>query len=268
VGTVDALGIDATRFRLGERVGIAWLRHTCGACVFCRTGAENLCPGSRYTGWDADGGYAEAAVVPEAFAYRIPGVFGDLEATPLLCAGIIGYRALRRSRIRPGGRLGLYGFGSSAHIALQVARHWGCEVYVCTRGEEARRLAEKLGAAWVGEAKEQPPAPLDAAVLFAPAGDLVPPALRALRPGATLACAGIYMSDIPTIRYTEELFQERVLTSVTANTRQDGEELLAVAAEIPVRLETTLFPLEEANEALLRLKEGSFAGSGVLLVRG
>jgi propanol-preferring alcohol dehydrogenase len=215
-----------------------------------------------------DGGYAEKVAVREDFAYAVPERFADRDAAPLLCAGIIGYRALRRSRIRPGGRLGLYGFGSSAHIALQVARHWGCEVYVCTRGEEARRLAEKLGAAWVGEAKEQPPAPLDAAVLFAPAGDLVPPALRALRPGATLACAGIYMSDIPTIRYTEELFQERVLTSVTANTRQDGEELLAVAAEIPVRLETTLFPLEEANEALLRLKEGSFAGSGVLLVRG
>lgn len=263
VGRVVARGANTRRFREGDRIGVAWLQATCGECAYCLGESENLCDAPTFTGWHVDGGYAEKVRVREDFAYPIPDRFSDAEAAPLLCAGIIGYRALRRSGIQRDGRLGLYGFGSSAHIALQVARHWGCEVYVCTRGEPARRLAHELGAVWVGGADEPPPAPLDAAVLFAPAGRLVPAALRALRPGGTLACAGIYMTDIPSIPY-EALFRERTLTSVTANTRVDGEELLAEAAEIPIRLRTTLFPLEEANEALLRLKAGSFAGSGVL----
>jgi propanol-preferring alcohol dehydrogenase len=267
VGTVCARGAGARRFRAGDRVGVAWLHRSCGRCSYCETGRENLCESPTFTGWHVDGGYAERVRVPEAFIYPIPDLFSDQEAAPLLCAGIIGYRALRRSAIEPGGRLGLYGFGSSAHIALQVARHWGCEIYVCTRGEDARRLALELGAVWVGEADEPPPEPLDSAILFAPVGTLVPPALRALRPGGTLASAGIYMTDIPTIRYETELFEERVLTSVTANTRQDGEELLAVAAQIPIRPQTTPFSLEEANDALLQLKRGGFAGSGVLHVR-
>jgi propanol-preferring alcohol dehydrogenase len=267
VGTVCARGPGARRFKEGDRVGVAWLHRSCGRCSCCKSGGENLCESPTFTGWHVDGGYAERVRVPEAFTYPIPDVFSDDEAAPLLCAGIIGYRALRRSAIEPGGRLGLYGFGSSAHIALQVARHWGCEVYVCTRGEEARGLARELGAAWVGEADEPPPEPLDSAVMFAPVGHLVPPALRALRPGGTLACAGIYMTDIPTIRYETELFEERVLTSVTANTRRDGEELLAIAAQIPIRPQTTAFSLEEANDALLDLKRGAFAGSGVLRLR-
>jgi propanol-preferring alcohol dehydrogenase len=267
VGRVVGRGPGAGRFRDGDRVGVAWLGSTCGRCAYCASERENLCEAPTFTGWHVDGGYAERIRVREAFAYPVPEPFSDTEAAPLLCAGIIGYRALRRSGIRPGGRLGLYGFGSSAHIALQVARHEGCEVYVCTRGEAARDLARGLGAAWVGGADAEPPVPLDGAVLFAPAGNLVPTALRALAPGGTLACAGIYMTDIPAIRYEEELFRERVLTSVTANTREDGRELLAVAAEIPIRLRTTEFPLEEANEALVNLKRGAFAGSGVLRVR-
>jgi propanol-preferring alcohol dehydrogenase len=266
VGLVSARGADARRFREGDRVGVAWLHRSCGSCGYCRQDRENLCEGPTFTGWHVNGGYAERVRVPEAFAYPIPTVFTDEEASPLLCAGIIGYRALRRCAIQPGGRLGLYGFGSSAHVSMQVARHWGCEVYVCTRGAGAQKLARDLGAAWVGEADDVPPAPLDSAILFAPVGHLVPYALRALRPGGTLACAGIYMTDIPEIRYESELFEERVLTSVTANTRGDGEALLAVAAEIPIRPHTTSFPLEAANEALLKLKQGAFAGSGVLRV--
>ncbi len=267
VGRVEARGPGTGRFREGDRVGVAWLHRSCGRCSYCEAGCENLCESPTFTGWHLNGGYAERVRVPEAFVYPIPDVFSDDEAAPLLCAGIIGYRALRRSAIQPGGKLGLYGFGSSAHIALQVARHWGCEIYVCTRGEDARRLARELGAVWVGEADEPPPESLDSAVVFAPVGHLVPPALRALRPGGTVACAGIYMTDIPTIRYATELFEERVLTSVTANTRQDGEELLAVAAQVPIRPQTTAFPLEEANDALLQLKGGAFAGSGVLRIR-
>ncbi len=268
VGRVSACGPGAHRFREGDRVGVAWLHRVCGECKFCRAGRENLCREPTFTGWHAHGGYAERIRVPESFAYPMPGVFSDEEVAPLLCAGIIGYRALRRSAIEPRGRLGLYGFGSSAHIALQVALHWECEVYVCTRSSEARRLARELGAVWAGKAEERPPVPLDAAVLFAPAGGLVPVALRALGPGGTLACAGITMSDIPSIQYGKELFEERVLTSVTANTRQDGEEFLSIAAAIPIRPHTTPFALAEANEALLQLKLGSFAGSGVLRIDG
>ena len=266
VGRVAEVGTGVTRFREGDRVGVAWLHQTCGACPYCRDGRENLCRSPLFTGHHVDGGYAERTRAPAEFAYAIPDTFSDTEAAPLLCAGIIGYRALRRSGVCPGGRLGLYGFGASAHIAIQVARHWGCEVYVSTRGKEARQLALGLGADWAGE--ESPPEPLDAAILFAPAGELVPVALRALRPGGTLVCAGIYMTDVPTLRYETDLFEERVLTSVTANTREDGVEFLRIAAEIPIRPETTPFQLEEANEALLALKRGEFSGAAVLNVAG
>ncbi len=266
VGRVSRRGADARRFREGERVGVAWLHRSCGRCPPCLQGAENLCRSPLFTGWSAQGGFAERLTVPEAFAYAIPELFGDAEAAPLLCAGIIGYRALRRSRVEPGGSLGLYGFGSSAHIALQVARQRGCRVFVCTRDPRARELALELGAEWAGAAAEAPPEPLDSAILFAPAGELVPPALRALRPGGTLACAGIYLSEIPPLVYATELFEERTLTSVTANTRSDGEELLAVAAEIPLRPRITAFPLEQANRALEQLKRDGIRGSGVLTV--
>src|SRR5512143_101580 len=235
VGRVEATGDACVRFRAGDRVGIAWLRGTCGTCAWCLSGAENLCEGSRYTGWDADGGYAERAVVPEAFAYPIPESLSDTSAAPLLCAGIIGYRALRRSRIEPGGRLGLFGFGSSAHIVAQIARHRGCSVYVATRGANHRRAAEELGAVWTGDTFDRPPAPLDAAIVFAPAGEVVPAALRALRKAGTLALAGIHMSDVPAMDYASCLFHEKTLTSVESNTRADGHDLLREAAEIPIR---------------------------------
>jgi propanol-preferring alcohol dehydrogenase len=246
VGTVDALGPGAGRFRRGERVGIAWLRATCGACAACRAGAENLCEASRYTGWDADGGYAEQAVVAEAFAYPIPDPFGDAEAAPLLCAGIIGYRALARSEVPPGGRLGLYGFGSSAHVVIQLARHRGCEVFVATRSAGHRAL--------------------DGAIVFAPAGEIVPVALRAIRRGGTVALAGIHMTPIPALEYGPHLFHEKRLTSVEANTRADGEALLREAAAVPIRPAVTLFPLAEANEALARLAADRIDGTGVLVV--
>lgn len=266
VGTVDALGPGCQKLRLGERIGIAWLRRTCGRCRYCLRGDENLCPSSRYTGWHEDGGYAEHAVVDEDFAYRIPEVFGDEDAAPLLCAGIIGYRALKRSAVQPGERLGLFGFGSSAHITLQVARHRGCEVFVSTRGEAHRKLALALGAVWAGDASELPPVPLDGAILFAPAGELVPPALRALRRGGTLALAGIYLSTIPPLTYEEHLFHEKRLTSVEANTRRDGQELLEEAARIPIRPRRRLFPLADANRALQTLKHDGIAGTGILVV--
>lgn len=265
VGRVARAGRAAGRFRVGDRVGIAWLRRTCGACAFCASGRENLCASCEFTGWHADGGFADYAVVPEAFAYRIPEVFDDAEAAPLLCAGIIGYRALKRSEVRPGGRLGVYGFGSSAHVTLQIARARGCEVYVCTREPSHRALARRLGAAWTGDLHDAMPAPADGTILFAPAGDLVPVALRNLARGGTLALAGIYMTPVPALDYGRDLFYERQVRSVTANTRADGEELLAEAARIPVRTETTRFDLADANRALHLLKRGGFAGSGVLL---
>lgn len=265
VGRVELAGRDATRFAVGERVGIAWLRATCGRCAFCASGRENLCERCEFTGWHADGGFADYAVVPEAFAYRIPEVFGDAEAAPLLCAGIIGYRALKRAEVPPGGRLGIYGFGSSAHVTLQVARSRGCEVFVCTREASHRELARRLGAAWVGDLRDPMPAKADGTIIFAPAGDLVPVALRNLARGGTLALAGIYMTPVPALDYARDLFHERQVRSVTANTRADGEELLAEAARIPVRPETTRFGLEEANRALGLLKRGGFPGSGVLL---
>lgn len=266
VGTVEARGEDAPRFETGDRVGVAWLRETCGRCVDCRRGNENLCRGSRYTGYHDDGGYAEYLTVPEAFAYAIPSRIDDEKAAPLLCAGIIGYRALRRSGVQRGERLGLYGFGSSAHLTLQVARSWGCEVYVATRGEAHRAFARELGAVWVGDADAAPPQPLDGAILFAPAGPLVLPALRALRPGGTLAVAGVTLSPIPAMDYEPHLFHEKRLTSVEANTRADGEALLREAAAIPLRPTTVSFPLGEANRALKILKQDGLNGTGVLRV--
>lgn len=266
VGTVDSCGSDARRFRSGDRVGIAWLRSTCGTCRCCRSERENLCRQARFTGYHAHGGYAEYAVVREDFAYAVPSLLSAAESTPLLCAGIIGYRALRRAEVRPGCRLGLYGFGSSAHIAIQVALHWGCTVYVMTRGEKHQQLAREMGAVWAGAADEAPPDKVDSAILFAPAGELVRPALEALDHGGTLALAGIYLTDIPSLCYERHLFHEKNLRSVTANTRQDGEELLRVAAEIPIRPYTTAFPLADANRALQQLKHDGIQGSGVLVI--
>src|SRR5439155_15180105 len=222
----------------GARIGIAWLRWTDAGCRFCRRGDENLCLDPRFTGWDADGGYAEYAVVADDYAYRLPDVFDDEQAAPLLCAGIIGYRALRRARLPRGGRLGIYGFGASAHLAAQVALHEGATVHVLTRSADARRLALELGAASAGAAADRPPEPLDAAILFAPIGDLVPVALRALDRGGTLAVAGIHVSEIPPLDYHRHLFQERRLRSVTANTRRDGEDFLSIAAAIPIEVTT------------------------------
>jgi propanol-preferring alcohol dehydrogenase len=266
VGVVDACGTHCTRFALGQRVGVAWLRSTCSVCDACRRGDENLCPQARFTGYDEDGGYAEYAVVREDFAYALPDGIDDASAAPLLCAGIIGYRALRRAEIRSGCRLGLYGFGASAHIAIQVARHLGCRVFVMTREEKHRRLAAALGAEWTGGADAAPPEKLDSAVLFAPAGTLVPSALAALERGGTLALAGIYLSQIPPLDYERHLFYERTLRSVTANTRRDGEELLRFAAAIPIRPQTLAFPLADANVALQQLKHDGFEGAAVLTV--
>lgn len=266
VGVVDRLGEGAGRFPVGTRLGIAWLSSACGRCGFCASGKENLCESPAFTGYHRDGGYAEYAVVPEAFAYAIPEAFGDAEAAPLLCAGIIGYRALRRADLPPGGRLAIYGFGSSAHLVLQIALARGSEVFVCTRGPRHRELALRMGAAWAGEDPASIPAPADSAILFAPAGELVPPALRALKKGGTLALAGIHMTDIPAMRYGECLFHEKTLRSVTANTRRDGEELLAEAARIPIRPEVTLFPLASANRALQELKADRISGTGVLAI--
>jgi alcohol dehydrogenase, propanol-preferring len=268
VGTVDACGPGAARFAPGERIGVPWLRHTCGRCRFCVRGDENLCVAPAFTGWDEDGGYAEAAVIDERYAYRLPDGFDDRHAAPLLCAGIIGYRALRRAALPPGGRLGIYGFGGSAHIAAQVALHEGATVHVLTRGEEARRLALDLGVASAGGPADEPPEPLDAAVLFAPAGDLVPVVLRALDRGGTLAIAGIHLSDIPELDYQQHLFQERQVRSVTANTRRDGLEFLDLAARIPVRVTTAPYALAAADRALADLAHGRVHGAAVLDVGG
>jgi alcohol dehydrogenase, propanol-preferring len=264
VGIVDALDTRATRFRPGERVGIAWLRQTCGTCGYCRSGRENLCPNALFTGWDRDGGYAEFAVVREDFAYALPDGIDDETAAPLLCAGIIGFRAIRRAAVVPGATVGLYGFGASAHLAMQVLKHWGCRVFVMSRGGVHRELAEELGADWIGAASERPPAPLDAAILFAPAGDLVAPILRSLGRGGILAVAGIYLSPMPPLDYGRDLFYEREVRSVTANTRADGEEFLRIAAEIPIRAHTVAMPLTEANQALIALKHDELRGAAVL----
>jgi alcohol dehydrogenase, propanol-preferring len=266
VGVVDAAGPATSRFTLGDRIGIAWLRATCGACRACRRGAENLCLAPGFTGWTDDGGYARYAVVPEAYAYRLPDAFDDERAAPLLCAGIIGYRALRRSGFQPGDRLGIWGFGGSAHLTAQVALAMGAEVHVVTRGEAGRTLARELGASWVGGPGERPPAPLDAAISFAPAGEVVPDALAALDRGGVLALAGIHVTTIPALDYQAHLFHERELRSVTANTRADGEAFLALAARIGLRLTTVPYPFERADQALADLAHDRFAGAAVLHV--
>lgn len=264
VGTIVQLGAATSRFSLGDRIGVAWLRSTCGACRWCRSGRENLCPAARFTGWDEDGGYAGYTTVPEAYAYRIPPGLPPEQAAPLLCAGIIGYRALRLANLPPGGRLGLYGFGASAHLTAQLAIAQGADVHVLTRGEQARRLALELGAASAGPADGLPPVPLDASILFAPAGDLVPAALSGLEQGGTLAIAGIHLSEIPPLDYEAHLFRERTVTSVTANTRRDGEEFLALAARLGLRSTVTTYPFTAADTALDDLANGRFAGVAVL----
>ena len=267
VGEVIEVGAGAGGdFRVGDRVGLAWLRHTCGLCVYCRRGDENLCPQSRYTGWDADGGFAEFATVPAAFAHHLPGGYSDSELAPLLCAGIIGYRSLLRADLPPGGRLGLYGFGGSAHITAQGALAQGAEVHVMTRGPEARELALALGAASAQGAADPPPVPLDAAILFAPVGDLVLPACEALDRGGTLSIAGIHLSDIPVLNYQRHLFQERQIRSVTSNTRADARAFLDFAGRHHIEVTTPEYPLEQADRALGDLAAGRIAGAAVLLV--
>ena len=265
VGVVVGLGAAVSGFAVGDRVGVAWLRHTDGTCGYCLRGAENLCLRSEYTGWDADGGYAEYTTVPAAFAHRLPAGLDDVALAPLLCAGIIGYRALRRAALPPGGRLGLYGFGGSAHLCAQVALAEGATVHVLTRGLPARRLALELGAASARDAYEAPPEPLDSAILFAPVGDLVPVALRALDRGGVLAVAGIHLSDTPPLNYEHELFYERELRSVTSNTRADAREFLDLAARHDVRATTHTYPLSRASDALTDLKAGRFDGAAVLV---
>ncbi len=264
VGIVEKQGERASRFKEGEKVGVAWLYSACGQCAFCARGNENLCKNARFTGCDVNGGYAEYMIIHEKFAYSIPEIFSYREAAPLLCAGIIGYRALLLSKIKPGERLGLYGFGASAHVAIQVAVQWGCKVYVFSRSEEHRALARKLGAIWTGTSKDDPPSKIDSSIIFAPAGEIALDALRVTEKGGTVALAGIYMSPIPEMDYEKYLYHERTLRSVANATRQDGEELLRIAAEIPIRTTTEVFPLEEANKVLQLLKAGKINGAAVL----
>jgi len=266
VGFVEKLGKNTTRFKEGDRLGVAWLYSACGKCAFCQRENENLCETARFTGYHVNGGYAEYIVVPEKFAYSIPEIFSDEEAAPLLCAGIIGYRALRLSEIKSGQRLGLYGFGASAHVAIQVAVHWGCKVYVFSRSEEHRNLAGKLGAVWTGTSKDKPPTKMDSSIIFAPAGELVLDALRVLDKGGTLALAGIYMTPIPEMDYVKYLYHERTLRSVANATKQNGEELLQIAADIPIRTTTQVFPLKDANKVLELLKAGKISGAAVLRI--
>jgi propanol-preferring alcohol dehydrogenase len=266
VGHVVKNGPGSSRFEIGTRVGAAWLYASCGVCRYCLRGDENLCERPLFTGYHKNGGFAEYLVAREQFVYALDPSLNPQHCAPLLCAGIIGYRAFARSRPTAGEPVGLYGFGASAHIVIQLALHIGCPVYVSTRGEKHRELARSMGAVWVGDAADSPPVKLHSAVLFAPAGELVPPAMRALDRGGTLAIAGIYLSAIPEINYDRELFLERTLCSVTANTRKDGEELLRLASEIPIVTHTELFPLEEANEALRKLKQDGLNGAGVLQI--
>jgi propanol-preferring alcohol dehydrogenase len=264
VGRVEARGPAANRFAVGDRVGVAWLGATDGSCRFCRRGAENLCLAPIFTGWDTDGGYADFCLAAEAYAYPLPEAIGDEQAAPLLCAGIIGYRALVCAAVPAGGSLGIYGFGGSAHLTAQLAVAQGLRVHVLTRGDGNRRLALELGAASAGGADGLPPEPLDGAILFAPVGELVPVALRALDRGGTLAVAGIWLSDIPALVYAEALFQERKLRSVTANTRADGETFLRLAERLGVRATTVPYPMAEAPQALADLRAGRFSGAAVL----
>lgn len=263
VGRVDALGEGCTRLAIGDRVGVPWLYHTCGVCEFCVRGEENLCIAADFTGWTVDGGYADEILVPEDFAVLLPSGLDDLAAAPLLCAGVIGYRALRRAEVQPGDRVALMGFGASAHLALQVLQHWGCDVVVMTRGEQHRELARELGATWVGGAADAPPELCDRAVVFAPAGELVPVALAAVRPGGTVSLAGIHMSDLPAMPY-ELLWHERTLRSVANMTRTDAQEFMDLAAVAGVRVAYEVFPLDAANDALLAIKTDAVRGAAVL----
>jgi propanol-preferring alcohol dehydrogenase len=265
VATLAGLGPGATRFAVGRRVGVPWLGSTCGTCEFCRSGRENLCDHARYTGYQIDGGFAEMAVADERFCFPIPEGYPDLQAAPLLCAGLIGYRSLRMAGAAR--RIGFYGFGAAAHILVQVATYQGREIYAFSRPGDAasQEFARGLGAVWAGGSDERPPQPLDAAIIFAPAGELVPAALRAVAKGGTVVCAGIHMSDIPAFPYSI-LWEERVLRSVANLTRQDGEEFLALAPKVPVRTVVHPYPLGGANDALADLRAGRFTGAGVLVV--
>jgi alcohol dehydrogenase, propanol-preferring len=265
VGTIEARGERSNRFPIGTRVGIPWLHRTCGSCTYCSRGAENLCEDVEFTGYTVDGGYAEYTVAPEEFLYELPDEITDVQAAPLLCAGIIGFRSLRLSGVAHGGRLGLYGFGAAGHVAIQVARHWGMSVYVCTRDARHQSLAADLGATWVGSAAAEPPVKLDGAIIFAPAGELVPHALRALDKGATLVLGGIHMSDLPAMPY-ELIYHERVIRSVANNTRHDGEDFLQLAAKIPIRTSVEVYPLADANRALQSLKNDVIRGAAVLAI--
>lgn len=265
VGVVDEVGAGCRRFRQGDRVGVAWLRRTCGRCRWCRRGAENLCRDAEFTGWDADGGFAELTVVDEAYAYELPEGLDDVSAAPLLCAGIVGYRALQRADLPAAGRLGLYGFGASAHLVAQVALARGAAVHVVTRSERARQLAVELGVSSVAEAGAAPPEPLDAAIIFAPAGDVVPLALSALDQAGTLVLAGIHLSDVPPLNYDEHLFREKQVRSVTANTRADGEEFLRLAPRLGVRATVSTRPLGQARSTLEDLRDDRYAGAAVLV---
>ena len=265
VGRIERMGPEASRFHLGDRVGIPWLHHTCGVCEYCRAGRENLCERAEFTGWTVDGGYAEYLVAPEDFVYALPEGFSDEHAAPLLCAGIIGFRTLRISGVAPGGSLAIYGFGAAAHVAIQVARHWGMQVYAFSREPRHRQLALELGAVWAGGSADAPPRQVDGALIFAPAGELVIAALRGLKRGGTVALGGIHMSPIPPIDYNL-LYEERAIRSVANNTRADGEDFLRIAAEIPIRTEVREFSLEQANEALIALKTGGIRGAAVLRV--
>jgi len=266
VGIIEALGSRVDQLQIGDRVGIAWLNRTCGICEFCRGGKENLCDRAMFTGWTVNGGYAEYTVAPAAFTYRLPDGFSDIQAAPLLCAGIIGYRCLRLTGINDwsGGRLGLYGFGAAGHVCIQVARARGAEVYVCTRDRKKHQaLASELGAAWVGDSSAEPPVSLDASIIFAPAGELILPALKAIKKGGTLVLGGIYMSPIPSFDYSL-IYGERTIRSVANNTRRDGEEFIVEAAGLPIVTRTQVFKFNEANEALIALKTDAIRGAGVL----
>lgn len=271
VGEVVETGAAVTGVAIGSRVGIAWLQRTCGVCRYCRSGRENLCESPEFTGWSVDGGFAEYAVAPAAFAYPLPDLFDDVQAAPLLCAGIIGYRALRLTGLAEpsawrGARLGIYGFGAAGHVAIQLARRRGADVYVMTRDRQRHQaLADELGAAWVGDAAAKPPVQLDASIIFAPAGELVPVALESLDKGGVLVLGGIYMSPIPTFPY-RQIYGERVVRSVANNTRQDGREFLAEAAAVPVRTHVQTYSLEQANDALIALKTDAIRGAGVLVI--
>ncbi|MFB3895088.1 MAG: zinc-dependent alcohol dehydrogenase family protein [bacterium] len=265
VGIVDSVGNQVKQFKPGDRVGIPWLHSTCDNCDYCKRGLENLCDTAKFTGFHVHGGYAEYIVISEDYAYAIPEQYSDAEAAPLLCGGVIGYRALRLSEIKPGGRLGIFGFGSSAHITIQVAKHWNCDVYVFTRSKQNQELAISLGATWVGSAQDMPSTKLDSAIIFAPAGELVPITLKTLRKGGKVVLAGIHMTPIPEIEYTL-LYHERTITTVANSTRNDVHDFLKLTSEIPVKTKTTIFPLAQANTALFSLKHSQLTGTGVLQI--